>query len=446
MTKSRKMKLLVAVVLILCIAVVVFIRYKRMNNDQELDLYFVVNTQTESDEQGLLVGGDGNAKLSREGIETAKELGLGLIGTKFDAVYCSTLDRTYETAENILQQNGQTKLDIEDKQNLKDISAGSAEGYPKEEIASQYGDIYGSVTDGNFSSPVDGESAYTYAMRIDREIDKIIEEHRDEGGKILIVGHASLIYYLQQQFGEAVTVDELEAGSISLVKYLNGELTLESANDTSYLAKGEKTASTIPALQIDVVANPTTIHEAAGLLEGNTDSTLSADGIADAKSLAAQMSLGNVLAVFCSELDRSSATASYIIKDDDMKTYYRENLNEIYFGSLEAMSMDELQSNYPKFTGRLTSDNSVNAVKPENGESGEIAAYRLQEVLDEIVEDYEYSGGKVVVFTHPYILSAYMNEYFEDYTWRENGSIRWTSLYYDRGLTPVDAPVTTEDD
>lgn len=57
-------------------------------------IYMVRHGRTYANEQGLLMGGDGNADLTPEAVEQAKTVGQDLADVSFGKVYTSTLGRT----------------------------------------------------------------------------------------------------------------------------------------------------------------------------------------------------------------------------------------------------------------------------------------------------------------------------------------------------------------
>ncbi|MGN0343025.1 MAG: histidine phosphatase family protein [Roseburia sp.] len=433
--KIKKRWIALLILLVVAAVVIAVICYRKSQEKDELYVYLVTTAQTENQAKDIMMGGDANAPLTDQGVQQAKELGLGLMNVKFKSVYCSSTDRAKSTAEYILLESGQEKLSIHREQNLRDILLGDAEGLTRAQVADCYGDIFGDVTDETFVSPAGGESAYNFANRFGNTLLQLIQDKASAGGNMLVVAEDSAIYYLRQQFPAIVGDESLTEGGVCVLHYEDGDLTLEAFNDTTYLVKGQNMADTIPALQIDIIANPTTVHQEAGLLEGCTDSALSEGGIADVKRLVPQLSLGNVLEVYCSSMDRAAETESYVIKDDDMKITYTSKLDEMDFGDMESGSMVELELLYPSQMEQLYSEADYGQLQAPGGENGAVAAYRMHSALEDIVEEYQYSGGKVVVFTHPYILTAFMNTYFPEETYREEGSIRWISMEYENDFT-----------
>lgn len=115
-------------------------------------IYMVRHGRTYANEQGLLMGGDGNADLTPEAVEQAKTVGQDLADVSFGKVYTSTLGRTIDTASYFLEGAGQESVDRQQMEALDDISWGDAEGYTSQEFMEQnqldvFPDAFGSVDD-----------------------------------------------------------------------------------------------------------------------------------------------------------------------------------------------------------------------------------------------------------------------------------------------------------
>lgn len=313
--KHRKASTGIVLFLILLVAVggiYVVVRYS--TQEKPVYLYLVRHGQTETNVQGLYVAGEGNAPLTSQGTEDARMLGLGLSETEFEAVYCSSLDRTYDTAENILKQNKGTYT-IERVAELRDISVGQVEGCLASDVNEKYGDIFGAVSDAEFVSPVGAESRYRYCERFDSALSNIAKQYVKDGGNVLVVSHSSLGFWLQKKFPDEATGGGVDNCSVSIVKYINGEWELVSMNDTSYLGKGKEVAENTAPLRILIIANAQTIHERNGMIEGQTDSVLTQEGRKAAKELGEKMELTNVRAVYCSTLNRSEEMKECMLTD-----------------------------------------------------------------------------------------------------------------------------------
>lgn len=94
-----------------------------------LEIYLVRHGQTQFNETGRIQGWC-DSPLTQLGQEQAAQLGkrLAMQRIRFDVAYCSTLQRTIDTARIILQQVGQTTLRLQELDELREFNFGSFEG------------------------------------------------------------------------------------------------------------------------------------------------------------------------------------------------------------------------------------------------------------------------------------------------------------------------------
>lgn len=431
MEKRTKIRIEIILIVVFMLAIGgIFLNAGKNMIEKPVYLYLVRHGQTETNTRGLYVAGDGNAPLTRQGIEDAAMLGFGLNEIDFTAAYCSDLDRTYSTAENILKWHGDG-CSIERDKRLGDISVGEAEGCSAVAVNEKYGEIFGDASDSEFVSPVNGETRYEYCERMEDALADIAQEYIKDGGNILVVSHSSMGFWLQKQFPDKVTESGIDNCSVSIVKYEKGEWELLSINDISYLEKGKEIARNIKPLHISIIANAETIHEKNGMVEGRTDSKLTAKGRKTAEELGEKLSFTDVRAVFCSSLNRSEEMRECILPDWKEEIEEDILLDEINLGIMEGANAEEWKRDNISQMEQLYSQNQVNEIKMEDGETGMEAAYRLKSLVEQVEEEYEYCDGTVVIFTHPYILTAYLNEYFAEEIYEEYQGIRYVELIYD---------------
>lgn len=388
-------------------------------NDDALYFYLVRHGQTYSNIKEMTIGGGGNAQLTAKGRYDARSLGVGLKDVNFIAAYSSTLGRAYETADNILAGRDMSITQIAD---LKDISWGNAEGGRIEDLTNQYGHsgndfefYFGKYTDANFSSPVKTENMYDFSKRFDSALRSIAKKHQNESGNILVVAHSSMAFYLQKYRPE-LPLSGLSNTSVSVLEYKNGNFKLIDFNNTDYLNKGYELEKSLPALEIDVIINPKTILHNVGVMEGRTDSDLTKEGIAVSKKIAKQLSSSTFITAYSSTLGRARETNSIVLQNSNTPIIYDNNLNEIFLGRWEAEKINTIKSDKTAEAKNLFSAKRVlNFKAPYGGENGDIAAYRLTTILQKMGLKYEFSQGKILVFTHPIIFRAFLNQMVPDY-------------------------------
>ena len=218
---------LVGAVCVLGIAVSLFGMLQRPSY-----IYMVRHGRTYANEQGLLMGGEGNAELTQEAVDQAKAVGQALSDVSFGKVYTSTLGRTIDTASYLLEGVGQENVDRQQMEALDDISWGDAEGYTKQEFMEKkqldiFPDAFGSVDDADYVSPIHAETKYHFYQRFDKGMQQIIDDI-NPGENVLVVAHSSMQFWLEKQFPElegqeitnlGVTVIKVTHGKMELVEY-----------------------------------------------------------------------------------------------------------------------------------------------------------------------------------------------------------------------------------
>lgn len=218
---------LVGAVCVLGIAVSLFGMLQRPSY-----IYMVRHGRTYANEQGLLMGGEGNAELTQEAVDQAKAVGQALSDVSFGKVYTSTLGRTIDTASYLLEGAGQENVDRQQMEALDDISWGDAEGYTRQEFMEKkqldiFPDAFGSVDDADYVSPIHAETKYHFYQRFDKGMQQIIDDI-NPGENVLVVAHSSMQFWLEKQFPElegqeitnlGVTVIKVTHGKMELVEY-----------------------------------------------------------------------------------------------------------------------------------------------------------------------------------------------------------------------------------
>lgn len=213
--------------------------HKKDYKQHSLMIYFVRHGQTDTNTQGLMVGQSGNPELTDQGKEDAFKLGQGLAGIEFNAVYCSELSRTYETAQLILK-GADENIEIVQNGKFDDISWGDAEGMTWDQISEKYNvsdmeQCFGKLNDSKFQSPMNAESTYEFCNRFGEGIYDVIK-HTSYDDHVLIVAHSSLAFYLQKLFPDK-NITGVDNTSVTIVRYDfdSSDFELIDLNDTSYL-------------------------------------------------------------------------------------------------------------------------------------------------------------------------------------------------------------------
>ncbi|MBL1226758.1 histidine phosphatase family protein [Enterococcus sp. BWR-S5] len=245
----------------------------KAQENSEVTIYFarhgktMLNTVDRS--QGWI-----DAPLTPAGIEVAEFLGKGLKAADitFDKVYTSSSGRTQETAELILENNGQKDMDYTKDKRLREYNFGTYEGMMNEEMQTavaeadgktyeefmedmqkdgfyksilHFADVLAELDQENVEEGVNwpAEDSQAIVGRLTAALDDIVAEAEKEGHKnVLVVSHGmSIITLLGELDSEAeLPPTGLKNASISTVVYKDGEYSVDAVNDMTYVENGEK--------------------------------------------------------------------------------------------------------------------------------------------------------------------------------------------------------------
>ncbi len=139
---------------------------------------------TSFDNENHLSSGWNDVALSPLGIKQAEDLGIKRGKEKFDAVFCSDLQRSYKTAEIAFND---TFPIIKDKR-LRECHYGDITQFPSEQVDRE------KLKRISIPFP-NGESYEQTAQRIKSFLEDLIKNY--EGKKIIIIGHRATQYGLE---------------------------------------------------------------------------------------------------------------------------------------------------------------------------------------------------------------------------------------------------------
>ncbi|MTD38018.1 histidine phosphatase family protein [Erwinia sp. CPCC 100877] len=242
-------------------------------NDSEVVIYLarhgktMLNTVDRS--QGWI-----DAPLTPAGVEVAEYLGKGLSDVKFDKIVTSDSGRAIETAELVLQNNGQAdmvKAMTKDKR-LREYNFGTYEGQMNDDmltaVAKEHGktldeynewmqevgfykgildfaDVLSELDKKNVEEDVNwlAEDSQTIIKRLTNALDDVVKDAEKEGANnVLVVSHGMSIITLLGELDSNADLPDggLKNASISKVTYKDGKYTVDSVNDLSYVEKGQE--------------------------------------------------------------------------------------------------------------------------------------------------------------------------------------------------------------
>jgi probable phosphoglycerate mutase len=133
--------------------------------------------------------GAANVYLSEEGREQVRHLSSRLADDDINAIYCSPLDRTMETASILASPHRLTPVP---KEGLQEISHGRWEGLSRKEVEERFPDEYTAWESDPFTfAPVGGESGISVLARALPVIREIVVNHKDKN--VLVVSHKATL-------------------------------------------------------------------------------------------------------------------------------------------------------------------------------------------------------------------------------------------------------------
>lgn len=101
---------------------------------------------------------------------------------------------------------------------------------------------------------------------------------------------------------------------------------------------------------------------------GNTEVDLTQTGILQMQQVAERLRFAQIGAIYSSDLKRSVTGARLIARYHDVPLYFLPELQEIYFGEWEGLTMSEIQSRFPQELAKRQAD-LINYQPPGGGES-----------------------------------------------------------------------------
>jgi len=154
-------------------------------------LYLVRHGATQLTAENRFSGAE-NVHLSEEGRDQVTHLASRLADDNLEAVYCSPLDRTRETAAILAAPHALTPVT---RDGLREISHGHWEGMTREEVEMKFSEEYAAWESDPFTfAPEGGESGISVLARALPVIREIVVAH--EGKNVLVVSHKATLRLL----------------------------------------------------------------------------------------------------------------------------------------------------------------------------------------------------------------------------------------------------------
>jgi len=187
---------------------------------------------------------------------------------------------------------------------------------------------------------------------------------------------------------------------------------------------------------------------------GVSDVALTAQGVEQARQLAAWSASAGLDEIWCSTLSRAQLTARLCADSSGSPLHVDRRLRELDFGAAEGLTADDMQQRFPQALAAFHTDPVADHLP--GGEDPEFAAARFTACLDDISR--QHPDGRVLVVAHTTVirlaLCALIGVPLREYR-RLFPSVRncaLTELSYSRGRaavlefnTPVQRVVVPDD-
>ncbi|MBU5337456.1 histidine phosphatase family protein [Intestinibacter bartlettii] len=177
-----------------------------------------------------------DSKVSEEGKLQIKKITDFLEHEKIDRIYTTTSSRTKETVKYLAEINS---IEVQESEDLKEISFGDFEGKDFKDIQKNYPDEFNKMIEEGYEYTYpNGENLIDCFERVSKEIQCILDD-ADENETILVCSHAgtirNVLTYLISNTFEYHWNFKIDNASVSVVEIDNGFAVINKLNDTSFL-------------------------------------------------------------------------------------------------------------------------------------------------------------------------------------------------------------------
>lgn len=200
-------------------------------------LYITRHGETEWNTEGRMQGWN-NSPLTYLGEMQAEWLRDRLKDVEFHAIYSSTLERAYRTADIV---KGHRNIEVIKKDDFKEISLGNWEGLTSKEIeAINKEQNYNFWRAPHLYIPDGGEHFHELIARTHSSIKEILENHKDEN--VLIVTHgvslkAIMLYFEDKPLERLWDPPFAYQTSLTVIEADKGKYNVVMHGDTSHYQK-----------------------------------------------------------------------------------------------------------------------------------------------------------------------------------------------------------------
>lgn len=167
-----------------------------------MDLYFIRHGQTHYNVEGKYYGRL-DPPLTAAARDPVIQLAAGLASLDLDAIYCSSLQRSRQTAHLLCQANGWPADLIHSCPKLDEMDFGQWEGLTADQIQDRYPDEWQHfMTHPLQLSPGGGEDVETFQGRVLEGFNQIVQSH-PHSSCLLVVGHLGALRTILHAYFES---------------------------------------------------------------------------------------------------------------------------------------------------------------------------------------------------------------------------------------------------
>ncbi|MWP46722.1 histidine phosphatase family protein [Gilliamella sp. Pas-s27] len=200
--------------------------------------------------------------LTKPGVEVAEQLGRGLKDVKFIAAYSSDLGRARQTARVVLEAKGDTTININEMDGLRETCFGEYEGDLDPNMWTPAAQHLGYTSDKELMADVakgkvnlkkmmdaiaaveksgEAEDYNKVKTRMQASLKAIAESAKAQGGgNVLVVSHGIAIMAMVEEWLDKPVTEWLGNASVTKIRYTDdGKFIVESLGDMSYVEKGK---------------------------------------------------------------------------------------------------------------------------------------------------------------------------------------------------------------
>lgn len=358
-----------------------------------IEITFVRHAETDANAAGVWQG-QGNHLLSTRGEAQARALKERLRGKEFDAVLCSDLPRTMQTAEL-------AGLDATPDPAWREIDIGRWEGLTRDEVHELYPEESAAMREGRPVRMGGGESWEGFSQRIAVALRDLIAR-TPAGSRVLVMTHGGSVHSVVGsglQFtgrGRSWPLERVRNASVTEVVVTMERFHLQSYNDARHAPGDPQGTDTVT-----LVRHGESVANIEGRWHGRSDGPLSPYGLEQVERFAG--TLDGITRVVASPLERARLTAEAFARRRGLPVSLDPDLVESYFAAWEGLTTSEIAARFPE-EYHAVFEEAVDLPRGGSGETFAATGLRMERAVASL---HEASPDEhLAVFSHGGVIWA----------------------------------------